>query len=294
MEDLSKIGLVTVLYNSEDVLEDFFKSLDIQTYKNFVVYMIDNSDNDLSIEEARKQMEKYPNLEIELVKNDVNNGSAGGNNQGIRLSLENGCEYVLLINNDTEFADDTIEQLVSLSKKKNAPLVTPKIHIHGTNKIWVAGGFFNNIKGTTPHIGEGEEDVGQYDDYTTLEYAPTCVMLIHKDVFYSIGTMDEKYFVYYDDADFLYRCIKNGYRILFCHTAKVWHKVSHSTGGEMSVFFIHYVIRNRVYFINKSYSFPFRLVPHLYTAMTSIIKYFRYDKEQKEALLEGYSKGWKL
>lgn len=294
MDTSSRIGLVTVLYNSEDVLEDFFSSLDIQTYKNFTLYMIDNSDNDLSMQEAKKQIEKYPNLDVVSVKNDFNNGSSGGNNQGIELSLKNDCEYVLLINNDTQFDADTIEKLVSLSKSKNAPLVTPKIHIHGTNKIWVAGGYFNTIKGTTPHIGEGEEDVGQYDDYTSLEYAPTCLMLIHKDVFKKVGNMDEKYFVYYDDADFIYRCLQNGYKILFCYTTNVGHKVSHSTGGETSLFFIYYVIRNRIYFINKSLPFISKIIAHIYTAFTTSIKYLKYNKEQRIELIKGYKDGFKI
>ena len=36
-----KIGIVTVLYNSEKVLQDFFISLNTQTYKNFILYVID-------------------------------------------------------------------------------------------------------------------------------------------------------------------------------------------------------------------------------------------------------------
>ena len=106
--------------------------------------------------------------------------------------------------------------------------------------------------------------------------------------------MDEKYFVYYDDADFIYRCFKNGYRILFCYTTKVGHKVSHSTGGETSLFFIYYVLRNRIYFINKSYSFPFKIIPHIYTAITTSIKYFMYNSEQRKELIKAYKDGWKI
>jgi len=40
---MSKIGIVTVLYNSEKVLEEFFLSIDCQNYKNFILYIVDNS-----------------------------------------------------------------------------------------------------------------------------------------------------------------------------------------------------------------------------------------------------------
>ena len=40
--DSGKIGVVTVLYNGERVLDDFFRSLGEQTYENFTLYVIDN------------------------------------------------------------------------------------------------------------------------------------------------------------------------------------------------------------------------------------------------------------
>ncbi len=43
-----KIGVVTVLYNSETVLQDFFESIACQEYRDFVVYCVDNASSDLS------------------------------------------------------------------------------------------------------------------------------------------------------------------------------------------------------------------------------------------------------
>ena len=47
------IGIVTVLYNSENVLEDFFRTLDRQTYRDFSLYVIDNHSPDNSLDRAR-------------------------------------------------------------------------------------------------------------------------------------------------------------------------------------------------------------------------------------------------
>lgn len=51
---MNKIGIVTVLYNSESVLSDFFTSLEQQTYKNFILYVIDNASPDNSLQIARE------------------------------------------------------------------------------------------------------------------------------------------------------------------------------------------------------------------------------------------------
>ena len=50
--------------------------------------------------------------------------------------------------------------------------------------------------------GINELDRGQYDEVLEVDYAPTCCLLVKKQVFKDIGMMDEKYFVYFDDTDF--------------------------------------------------------------------------------------------
>ena len=46
-----KIGLVTITYNSADVLPDFLDSVAKQTYQNFFLYVIDNASSDNTIQE---------------------------------------------------------------------------------------------------------------------------------------------------------------------------------------------------------------------------------------------------
>ena len=93
MNNNSKIGLVTVLYNSVEVLEGFFQSLSKQTFKNFILYVIDNSPNDDALNEAKRLATIY-NVPSEFINNNANLGVAKGNNQGIELSLKNNCDYV--------------------------------------------------------------------------------------------------------------------------------------------------------------------------------------------------------
>jgi GT2 family glycosyltransferase len=45
-----------------------------------------------------------------------------------------------------------------------------------------------------------------------------------------IGLMDEKYFAYYDDTDFVLRAIRKGYKLWYEPTIQINHKVSSSSG----------------------------------------------------------------
>jgi GT2 family glycosyltransferase len=77
--------------------------------------------------------------------------------------------------------------------------------------------------------------------------------LIQKSVFDHVALMDENYFVYYDDVDFMYRALKKNEPLWYIPEAVVYHKESTST-GFMSDFSVHYLYRNLVYFALKNYS----------------------------------------
>jgi GT2 family glycosyltransferase len=250
----ARVGLVTVLYNSPDVLPDFFESLAKQTFADYWLYIIDNSPDDAPLKVARESARKWQMSNVTFVRNDQNLGVATGNNQGIKLALEAGSDYVLLLNNDIVFPDTALlENLVHHADVTGQPMIVPKIFFHDSGRIWCAGGRIDRKRGTTTHRGEGERDLGQFDQVEMTDYAPTCFMLIKSAVFSAVGLMDEKYFVYYDDTDFVWRTHEAGYRITYWPPGQVWHKVSSSTGGYLSPFSVYYSERNRIYFIRKNF-----------------------------------------
>jgi GT2 family glycosyltransferase len=279
-----KIGLVTVLYNGLEVLQGFFESLSKQTYKNYILYIVDNSPNQLALNEAKILANKY-NVPSVFIYNNANLGVAKGNNQGIEKSLESACDYILLLNNDIEFDSSSIKDMVDYAQNHDESIIVPKIYYYGTNKIWMAGGYISKVRGISPHRGDGEDDYGQYNKVEYVNYAPTCFMLIDSEVFKRVGTMDEKYFVYFDDTDFIYRTNSFGYKIVYLPKCVVGHKVSFSTGGGESLFSIYYTTRNRIYFINKNFGVFFKVISLSYFYLTRIITYIKYNPEQRKRML---------
>ncbi len=249
---MSLIGIVTVLYNSETVVEEFFETLNNQTFKDFVLYVVDNNSPDNSLEKSKK-LAKNCFFKTIFIENSDNYGVAKGNNIGIKKSLEDGCDYVLLSNNDIYLENNTIELLLKNVKNDDAKLAVPKIYYYNSNLIWCAGGKFDRISGMTRHYNVGEEDYGQCDKKKIVEYAPTCFMIISKDVFEKIGIMDEDYFVYFDDTDFMYRAYKAKIPLYYFPESRLFHKESVSTGLK-SPFSLYYQMRNIVIYNNKYHS----------------------------------------
>jgi len=255
---LDKIGLVTITYNSADVLQPFLDCVWQQTHNNLVLYVVDNASQDATC----SILEKENDSRLQIINNSINFGVAKANNQGIESAIADGCDQVLIINNDVEFETTLIEKLLQVQAEKSCSLVTPKMmYFDYPNHIWYAGSWFIKKKGYLPlHRGMKQLDEGQYDEIVEVEYAPTCCLLAKKKVFHDIGLMDEKYFVYFDDTDFSYRVWKDKrHKMFYYPDVKFYHKVGSLTKSFNKEqekifrgdFFIQQNTKNHIYFLKK-------------------------------------------
>lgn len=289
---MSKIGIVTVLYNSESVLDEFFRTLDEQSFKDFTLYVIDNASSDRSLAEARRLAESV-SFQCVFFAETQNWGVAKGNNIGIKAAMADGCEYVLLSNNDIVLRPDTIQRLFDSMAAMHADMAVPKIYYHDSGLIWCAGGKFTYFRGGTVHFGLMKRDDGRYDRCRYVEYAPTCFMLIKREVFEEVGLMDERYFVYYDDTDFVWRAVKqSSLKLAYIPSSTLRHKESACTGNVGSDFKVRYLGRNSRYFALKNYTGIRKALTILYSDLhTLLIKPFTHTHHQlkvhKEATTEG-------
>jgi GT2 family glycosyltransferase len=244
-----RIGVVTVSFNSGRVLGPFLACAFAQTLSDFKLYVVDNASKD----DTLAQLGAVRDLRLKVVANRENLGVAEANNQGILAALADSCETVLLLNNDVEFPSDLFVRLYAGLEQHQCEMTTGKmLYFDPPNRIWCAGGWLDPVRlfGAF-HYGMGEEDKGQFDVARRVTYAPTCCLLVKRQVFEQIGIMDNKYFVYVDDVDFLYRCFRKSLRLWYLPDARLRHKISALTGGDESEFAIRYMTRNRAYFLRK-------------------------------------------
>ncbi|MDA8350861.1 MAG: glycosyltransferase family 2 protein [Pseudomonadota bacterium] len=288
------VGVVTVTYNSMDVLEEFISSLDGQEFPDFQVYAVDNASKDGSADYLLTATVK--SRAITVIRNTVNVGVADGNNQGIQLAFKDGCTHILLLNNDTAFPSDLFQRLIWSAKDGRHQVVVPKIYRYSPNSmLWYAGGRFNKPFGySAVHFGDGQMDLGEYDEPTVVEYAPTCCMLIDKQILDGVGLMDPRYFVYYDDVDFCFRLSRLNMPIWYEPDATLFHKVGSLTGGKTSAFSARMSTRNKIYFLRKNFSLSRAVVTAFAYGAYSVFRcLFGYDsiellRVRVAALVEGF------
>ena len=280
-----KVAIITITYNSSNVIIPFLKCLSESSFKDFKLFIIDNN----SVDDTVELINKIKKIDFQIIENKKNIGVAAANNMGIKLALEQGYQKVLLSNNDIVFDKNIIADLVNFSENQSSSISSLKImYEHDKDKIWYCGGFFNFTKGLVPeHLGIGQPDLGQYNHLKYSDYAPTCFVLFDSKVFSEIGFMDEAYFVYFDDTDFFYRVKREGtHKLLINQKIKIFHKVGSLTStsnarGKKSNFFISQNIQNHFYFLKKNERLYFYLfIPFLlirYNLRTILSNQYKFN-----------------
>ncbi|AXV33691.1 glycosyl transferase [Aeromonas hydrophila] len=291
-----KLGLVTVLYNTPEVLEDFFKSLACQIYNNFILYVIDNSSKPESLRLARELASQY-GIETTFIDNEGNNvGVAAGNNQGALAAESDECDYIVFINNDLLFEQSTVFlELVKVAIDDNVKVLSPLILNFPAGNIWYAGGEIDELKAVAPHFMIDEAYKPNTIGRARFTYAPTCFLMIARDIWEQVGLMDERYFAYYDDTDFLYRIVQSGFLVELIPSALIYHKVGSSTGGDISRFGMYHLTRNRIYFIKKNIKGMKKFISLVYTLMTRLFRMLTIkNPELRSAIGKGILDGLKM
>ena len=193
------------------------------------VMVVDNGSTDGSVDHLRAE---FP--EVELLALPENRRFAGGNNAGLAAALAAGADAVMLLNNDT-VADPGLYQglLEALARDATSGAASPLIDFaEPRDEIWYAGGRLVPALAHASHRGLRSPDRGQYRTVEPTGYLTGCCLLATRAAWEQVGPLDERYFIYAEDADWCLRARAAGFRLLFVPGAKLWHKVSASTGAQ--------------------------------------------------------------
>jgi GT2 family glycosyltransferase len=239
------VGIVTVNYNSARYIREFVASLRKVDYANMRLIVVDAGSHDGS----EGIVEQFPGAH--LIRAGENIGIAGGNNIGARYCLDQGFDHILFLNQDTQHSPDFLRTLVAWADDHT--MVVPRIlyaadpsliNTHAGDFDWTFGRFRNTFH-------------GKADSPTTrvrrdVQTASFCCMLVPTPVFKAAGPLDERFFMYYEETDFLRRAIEMGFRVSYVPEAVVLHEESAASGGGwMTPFKCYYATRNRPYLVKK-------------------------------------------
>ena len=198
------------------------------------------------------------------MRSDENKGFTGGNNLGFDYAINEGYEYVMMLNNDVAVESDFLEPLVvKLDIDEKIGGVQPLIYFyHDRELIWNAGSRYNDIFGIPYILGYYRKDKGQLQrkKQKSIDWITGCAFMIRTEVLKKVGVLKQDFFIYYEDVDLSFRIKEAGYALAYEASSVVYHKtgMSHKSKEKLKEGYlnpkVHYLnARNRL-FVLKEYT----------------------------------------
>jgi hypothetical protein len=246
--DRPLVAVVILNWNGVAHLRECIPSVERSSYSPFTIIVVDNASSDDSVRWLQEEAGG-----IHLLVNSENIGFARGNNRGIGKALDLDAAYILLLNNDTAIERTMLEELVNLAERDPSIGITgPKIYYwDDRGRIWFAGGRIDFWRGKIYHHGVRSMNDSAYSSTRDVDYITGCALMIKRDVVEKIGFLDPSYGIYTEDVDLCHRARLAGYRVVFCPEARMWHRISASTGGGLTPFKIYHKVRSNYLFFRR-------------------------------------------
>jgi len=246
LDPQTRLLIVTVNYRTADLAIANLRSLqpEIASVPGTKVAVVDNNSGDGSAGKiaAAIAAEGWGEWAV-LLPSSVNGGFAYGNNYAIRPALqqENPPDYFLLLNPDAQVRPGAIKTLVDFLDQH------PKVGIAGSSfeqqngKPWpyafrfpsIISEFENGLRlGVVSKVLAKWKvvNVMDQDREQPIDWLPGASMMIRREVFESVGLMDEGYFLYYEETDFCLQAKRAGWECWYVPASRVMHILGQSTG----------------------------------------------------------------
>ena len=280
------VYIVLLNYNTYKDTIECIKSLKNIEYENYHIVIVDNNSINNSEEYITEYIKDINNTHF--IKSVKNLGFSGGNNLGIKWSLEQSADYICLLNNDTIVEPTFLKYLVTeMESDKNIGISSGKIMYYSEPEvIWAAGGKVDELK-CIGHNGRiNLKDDIKFNSKEEVSFLTGCLQLISREVFENIGLYEDEYFLYMEDVDFCLRASRAGYKLLYVPQSKIYHKVSVSTGGQSSPLVTYYMNRNRLLFNKKHQNNKIKSLIFIVFYLTKLsVDLFRKSRTYKYLLL---------
>lgn len=238
------VGIVILNWRHPEHTVACLKSIEHLDYPSYEVVIVDNGSKNGSLEGLRR---RFPRVTI--IENGRNLGFATGCNIGIAHLLRRKADYILLLNDDTEVAPQSLTHLVQIAESETLiGIVGPKIYYFDRpDVIWSAGGAIAK-HGESSHRRINQTDDTRDETVQDVDYVTGCALLIKRPVVETIGLLDERFFAYFEEAEWCTRSRKAGYRIVYVPQGRVWHKISDGERTQ-SWDYIYLMTRNRLLYL---------------------------------------------
>lgn len=237
------VSIIILSYNTHALLSTCLQSV-FKHLKDlpFEVIVVDNASSDQSVHMVKT---KFP--KVKVIECTENLGFGKGINRGAK---EARGEYLLFLNSDTQFTDDSFSKMVSfleVKKHHRVGVVGGKLKNSGDSSSFSHNSFYTLPK-TFALLFLGQKNEKRLYKPTKVDWVSGGYMLVLKEAFDLVKGFDKGYFMYIEDMDLCYRLLKKGYKTYYFPDAAVKHI---GQGSSNRSFAIIQIYKGLLYFYRK-------------------------------------------
>ncbi|GIT81017.1 glycosyl transferase [Leifsonia sp. LS1] len=232
----ASIRVVTVTYNSSDVLGDFLASLSEASSSPFEVTVVDNASQDA---EASRTIAEAHGARFIALEDNLGYGSAM--NRGVAAGPS--ADFLMLANPDLTLAPGAVDALLAAAEvDPRSGALGPAIHnLDGSLypsgrplpslRTGVGHALFSRSWPTNPWTRAYRTTLGAGRP-TPVGWLSGACLFVRGDVYAQLNGFDERYFMYFEDVDLGRRIGLAGFQNVYVPQARATHHGGHSTSSE--------------------------------------------------------------
>lgn len=252
MAKIAKIFVIVVTYKGHQWYNRCLTSLRNSEYPVQTI-VIDNASNDGTIEYIR---EHFP--EMHLIDSKENLGFGQANNIGMRYALDNGCDYVFLLNQDAWIDSNTLGDLLSVHNKHSEYGILSPLHLTA-EKNNVENGlatYLNDYRTTDINFFQ-DLYFNRVKEVYESKYINAAGWLLPRKTIETIGGFDPIFFHYEEDDDYLNRAHYHKIKVGIVPKVHMVHDHHHTfeISNEKSTLRRHQFLLVRLTNVNNNESF---------------------------------------
>ena len=218
-----EITIITVLYNSSDIVDSFFDSL-----KNFKIIAVDNGRN----ERILNKIQNYKNIQVISKNKNLGYGRA------INFAFENvSTNFFLVLNPDLSIDVNSIENMLNVLNKYSdcgivAPMTLPDKDFYGAFPE-------RNLKNVDSSSAIKSRELllnSKIEGELCVDVAKGCALLISAKHFENIGKFDEKYFLFWEEIDLCRKSRSKKTSVIITPKSKAHHNQGRSSKSNIQNF----------------------------------------------------------
>lgn len=224
-----KVYAIIVTYNGIKWIEECLKSLTKSSIAIETI-IIDNNSSDDTVQFIKQNFEKAI-----LFEQHANLGFGIANNIGISYALNNGADYVFLLNQDVFVEPGTIEKLVDTAKNNPDFGIVSPIHLNGKGDT-LDESFQYYISRTSTEEFVSDAVMGNLKkSIYSLEMINAAAWFLPKKTFEIVGGFDPMFFLYGEDDNYCQRILFHNLKIGITPCGTVKHDSDNNFKKEFQI-----------------------------------------------------------